>query len=185
MRRRAARVPPEAGGRLTGVLATRIIAGTTLPRPIAMPVRSRVQQRRFEDAAQEAVVSLLVAAAHVTQQLEAVYAQRGITGDQYNVLRILRGAHPHGHPRFEIARRLIRRAPDVTRLLDRLARQGLVERAWDPDNRRHSIARITPRGLALLDSLDPEVRRVQREATAKLSASDLRTLARACDRLIP
>lgn len=108
----------------------------------------------------------------------------GITHTQYNVLRILRGVHPEGHPRCEVIDRLITRAPDVTRLLDRLERQGLVERGWSKENRRLSIAKITKKGLALLDKVDPDIDAVQRETVAKLSAPDQRSLARLCDRIV-
>src|SRR5215204_1880034 len=93
----------------------------------------------------------------MSQRMNDVCREHGVTHDQYNILRILRGVHPTGHPRCEIAKRLISRAPDVTRLLDRLVRQGLVERGWAPDNRRHSIATITPVGLALLEKIDPQI----------------------------
>src|SRR5688500_2300934 len=122
-----------------------------------MTIRERVRQRSFESSAQEAVVSLLVAAGHVQRALAEVCARHGITHDQYNVLRILRGAHPRGHPRYEVAERLIDRAPDVTRLLDRLERQGLVERARSDEDRRLSLSRITGEGLELLDRMAPEI----------------------------
>jgi DNA-binding MarR family transcriptional regulator len=148
-----------------------------------MSIQSRVQPRQFESPAQEAVVSLLVASALVLQRMNDLLRQHGITHDQYNVLRILRGAHPAGHARLEVGRRLMSRAPDVTRLLDRLERQGLVERGWAPENRRHSIARITPTGLELLARIDPELHALQQEITAGLSADELRAFARACGRM--
>jgi DNA-binding MarR family transcriptional regulator len=148
-----------------------------------MSIRARVQHRQFESAAQEAVVSLLVAAARVLQRQNDLLQPHGITHDQYNVLRILRGAHPHGHPRGEIGRRLMSRAPDVTRLLDRLERQGLVVREWAPENRRLSIARVTPAGLDLLERIDPELHALQREITAGIARDDLDALARACARM--
>src|SRR5215207_4476595 len=118
-----------------------------------MTVRARVAQRQFRNAAEEALVGLLVAAGQYGQRLNDLCREYGITHDQYNILRILRGAHPDGHPRFEIAKRLVSRAPDVTRLIDRLERQGLVERGWSAENRRHSIARITTAGLDLLAAI--------------------------------
>ena len=96
-------------------------------------LKRRIQQERFEDSLHEAVLNLLVAAGHVRERMDRVCAEHGITHGQYNVLRILRGAHPDGHPRGEIAARLIERAPDVTRLVDRLERHGYVERARSDD----------------------------------------------------
>jgi len=150
-----------------------------------MPVRERVQQRRFPSLASEALVSLVVAAEHFTQAADALCAQHGITGDQMNVLRILRGAHPKGHPRYEVGRRLMRRSPDVTRLLDRLERQGLVERARGGDDARLSVARITKPGLKLLAAIDPELNEVMQAVTRPLSQAQLRQLARLCDALVP
>jgi DNA-binding MarR family transcriptional regulator len=150
-----------------------------------MSVRERLQQRRFRTATDEAVVSLMVAADHLGQATGAVFERHGVTADQYNVLRILRGAHPGGHPRCEVARRMIHRAPDVTRMLDRLARQGLVARARNQDDRRESIAMITKAGLALLDRLDPELHEVMTAVTAPLSEARLRQLAKLCDALVP
>jgi DNA-binding MarR family transcriptional regulator len=150
-----------------------------------MPIRERLQQRRFQTLADEAVVSLLVTAEQIDQAVAPVWERHGVTADQYNVLRILRGVHPGGHPRNEVARRMIRRAPDVTRMLDRLARQGLVARVRNADDRRESIATITRAGLALLERIDPDVRAVQQVVTAALSERELRQLVRLCDALVP
>src|SRR4051812_20215224 len=150
-----------------------------------MSIRERLQQRRFQTLADEAVVSLLVAAEQLDQAIAPVWERHGVTADQYNVLRILRGVHPGGHPRNEVARRMIHRAPDVTRMLDRLVRQGLVSRVRNADDRRESIATITKAGLALLDRIDPDVRAVQKAVTAALSERELRQLVRLCDALVP
>ena len=148
-----------------------------------MPVRARVQQNQFKHAADEAVVSLLVAAGHIAQRMNDLCRMHGITHDQYNILRILRGVHPEGHPRFEVAKRLINRAPDVTRLIDRLERSGLVERVWAPANRRHSIARITDAGLGLLEKIDPELDALQRDAVDGLTVEELEQFSQICDHL--
>jgi DNA-binding MarR family transcriptional regulator len=150
-----------------------------------MGVRERLQQRRFQSVAQEALLSLIVAAEQIEQRTAEVLERHGLTTDQFNVLRILRGVHPGGHPRGEVARRMIHRAPDVTRMLDRLERQGLIARCRDSDDRRMSVATITREGLALLDRLDPELQVLQAEITAPLGEAELRQLARLCDALIP
>jgi DNA-binding MarR family transcriptional regulator len=151
-----------------------------------MPIRDRIQQHRaFRSVGHEAVISLMVAADHLDQVAEAVCQRYGLTGDQYNVLRILRGVHPEGHPRCEIARRMIHRSPDVTRMLDRLCRQGVVSRARNPEDRRESIATITRAGLALLERVDPDLQRAQAELTSPLSEAELRRLSRLCDALVP
>ncbi len=130
------------------------------------------------------MISVLVAADHLDQQLDPVIAAYGITTDQYNVLRILRGVHPEGHPRHEIARRMIHRAPDVTRMLDRLVRRKLITRVRDSKDARLSVARITPAGLALLKRIDPAVEAAQEKATAMLTAAERKELVRLCNRLV-
>jgi DNA-binding MarR family transcriptional regulator len=149
-----------------------------------MSIRSRIEQRAFSGESDETVISVLVAADHLEQQVGSVIAAHGITTDQYNVLRILRGVHPEGHPRHEIARRMIHRAPDVTRMLDRLLRRKLITRVRDPRDARLSVARITPAGLALLKRIDPEVEDVQERATAMLTAAERKELVRLCERLV-
>lgn len=150
-----------------------------------MALHDRLRQTRFESPAQEAVVALLVAAGNVERELNEVCARYGITHDQYNVLRILKGVHPEGHPRYEIADRLIDRAPDVTRLLDRLERQGLVERTRSTEDRRLSISWITAEGLRLLEAMAPEIRGVHERATRRLSDEQCRRLAELCGEMIP
>src|SRR5688572_22623095 len=96
-----------------------------------------------------ALVAMLVTAGVLERELDAACQEEGITHDQYNVLRILRGAPSEGHPRGEISSRMINRAPDVTRMIDRLSRRGLVARGWHPENRRLSMTTITKEGRAL------------------------------------
>lgn len=150
-----------------------------------MSIREQVRHTKFESDAQEAMVSLLVAAAHVQRALADVCAAHGITHDQYNVLRILRGVHPAGYPRYEIAERLMDRSPDVTRLLDRLERQALVERSRSPEDRRLSLSLISRKGLTLLARIDPEVREVHEHFAAGLSKKDRRQLVRLCELVVP
>lgn len=146
-------------------------------------LRKRLLQERFESPVHEAVLSLLVAAGHVRDTLDRAVAAHGITGGQYNVLRILRGVHPEGHARCEIARRLIDRAPDVTRLIDRLEREGLVERLRSPGDRRLSLTRITRKGLRLLEDMRPAMDEALREIAARLPPTEARELARLCESL--
>jgi DNA-binding MarR family transcriptional regulator len=155
------------------------------PAEEAMPMsaRSPVARRKLENPAQEAMVTLMVTAGHLVQGLEEVCALHGITHDQYNVLRILRGVHPGGHPRYAVAERLINRAPDVTRLLDRLEREKLVERRRSEEDRRLSISRITDRGLKLLEHTDPEILAVHERFAGELSAKDLDRLTNLLSRL--
>jgi DNA-binding MarR family transcriptional regulator len=127
------------------------------------------------------MVGLLIVAGRVQQELNDICAVEGITPDQYNVLRILRGAQPEGHPRYEIAQRMISRAPDVTRLLDRLQRAGLIERVRSGEDRRLSMSRITPDGLATLDRLDPDVHALHGRVAGRLTRAEQHELVRLCN----
>ncbi len=149
-----------------------------------MSIQKRVAQKRFGSPAQKAMVSLLVTAGHVARALDEVCVAHGITHDQYNVLRILRGVHPEGHPRYAIAERLIDRSPDVTRLLDRLGREGLVERSRSDEDRRLSISRITDQGMTLLKEIDPRILEVHERFTACFSRDEMHQLATLCEKAL-
>ncbi len=144
-------------------------------------LKRRIKQERFEGPLQEAMLNLMVAASVVAEQADRICAEHGITRGQYNVLRILRGAHPEGHSRCDVAVRLVERAPDVTRLVDRLERQGLVERVRSEEDRRLSISRITSAGLELLERMDPAMRAHQEYFASRLSVRDQRELSRICE----
>ena len=117
------------------------------------------QSRPFRSREEEAYLSLIRTADLLARDIGDQLKDYGISETQYNVLRILRGAGPAGHPCSEIGARLITRDPDVTRLLDRMEKRGLATRSRDAADRRVVTIRITPEGLALLDELDG-IRRV-------------------------
>jgi DNA-binding MarR family transcriptional regulator len=105
-----------------------------------------------------------------------------LSGPQYNVLRILRGA-PEGLLCGQISERMITRDPDITRLLDRLEKRGLVARLRQDEDRRRILVRIAPRGLALLARLDEPVCQVHRGQLGHLGTAKIRqleSLLRAC-----
>jgi DNA-binding MarR family transcriptional regulator len=146
-------------------------------------IQERLHQTKHQSPREQAFVSLLYIAGRMMQRLEDVCASYALTHSQYNVLRILRGVYPEGHPRCDIVDRLITRAPDVTRLLDRLERQGWVERGSSRENRRLSVAKITPEGLKLLEKIDPDIQRLQQEIMHGLSAAESKHLSAICDRI--
>jgi DNA-binding MarR family transcriptional regulator len=100
----------------------------------------------------------------------------GITGTQYNVLRILRGAGPGGLCRNDVRDRMLTRMPDVTRLLDRMEESGLIDRTRETSDRRMVMTRITANGLRLLDELEDVVVRQEKRAFAVLTKEQMRTL---------
>jgi len=118
-------------------------------------IAAEIKQRRpFRSAGHEAVLSLLRTADVVRRAGARVIERHGITPQQFNVLRILRGAGAEGLPTLEIAERMIEEAPGITRLLDRLERKTLVKRHRCPRDRRRVLCTITPPGLRLLAALD-------------------------------
>lgn len=144
-------------------------------------LRRRLQQRHFDSPLHEAILNVVVAANYIRDRNDQTLARYGLTSPQYNVLRILRGVYPGGHPRCEIAARMLDRAPDVTRIIDRLEEKGFVERDRSSDDRRHSITRITRDGLRLLERLDVPIRKVAGEI--RLSARDCKELSRICEKI--
>ncbi len=146
-------------------------------------MRRLEQSRPFANAVEEATVNLLVAASWLDDRVERTLAPLGITHRQYNVLRILHGARPEGHPRCEIARRMIDRAPDVTRLIDRLEKAGLVGRGSDPEDGRRSVTRLTRSGLSLLAKATRSLEALQALLARRLGARNAHDLSRICESL--
>jgi len=99
-----------------------------------------------------------------------------LSATQYNVLRILRGA-PAGLPCGEIASRMITRDPDITRLLDRLEKRGLIERWREAKDRRLVMARISPDGLKLVARLDEPIQAAHHKQLGHLGRKRLRMLS--------
>ena len=139
------------------------------------------QNRPFQTPAQEAVVSLLRTTDEVSRRLTAVVEPQGLTLQQYNVLRILRGGGPEGVPTLEVAARMIEQTPGITRLLDRLEEKGLVRRERCEHDRRQHLCWITPRALATLDRLDAPMLAAADAAMMPLGRQDRATLIRLLD----
>jgi DNA-binding MarR family transcriptional regulator len=142
------------------------------------------QTRPFRSAAQEAVVALLLTAEAVRNRFAALLAgHEEITFQQYNVLRILRGAGAAGLPTLEIVERMVEKTPGITRLIDRLEAARLVERERPDSDRRQVFCRITGRGEKLLRELDPKVDALDDDALASLSKREVTGLVALLDRI--
>ncbi len=136
------------------------------------------QRRPFRSPAHEAVVGLLRTTDLVRRRLAAVVDPHGITLQQSNVLRILRGAGEEGLPTLEVAARMIEETPGITRLLDRLEAKALIRRQRCPKDRRQHLCWITPGGRALTDGLDAPMGRANEDALKQLAATERVTLVR-------
>jgi DNA-binding MarR family transcriptional regulator len=141
------------------------------------PLQHEIRQNRpFRSRTQEGVVGLLRTVDLVRRTLSAVVEPHGITLQQYNVLRILRGAGDDGLPTLDIAERMVERAPGITRLIDRLESKGLVKRERCAEGRRQVLCWINPAGLQLLQGLEQSMARADRDCLGMLSARDLHRL---------
>ena len=143
----------------------------------------REQKRLLPSRQQEAVVSILIAAAYVRRFGLRVFEEHDITSQQYNVLRILRGAGPDGLPTLDIAERMIERTPGITRLLDRLEAKKLVRRERPAGDRRQVLCYVTKAGLDLVSDLDAPLKNQARHALRMLNDGDLDDLIRVLRRV--
>ena len=130
----------------------------------------------FTSREQEAYLSLLRTADALQTRVESWLKAFGLTGTQYNALRILRGAGPEGLPCREIGERMIKHDPDITRLLNRLEHRGLVERTRARHDRRVIYGKITAAGLKLLREMDNPIERYGREMLGHVGQEKLKEL---------
>jgi len=130
-------------------------------------------------------VALLRLSDHLAQDADLLIKSYGLTGTQYNVLRILRGAGPDGLPCKGIGNRMISRDPDMTRLLDRMEKRQLITRERQSEDRRVIKTRITPAGLEILKKLDGPVDELHKKQFRHLPASKLKALAEAVEEAFP
>lgn len=138
-------------------------------------LRAELHQRRpFRTLEQEAYLNVVRTAALLADAFEQMLRSSGLTSAQYNVLRILHGAEPDGLCRYELRDRMLTRMPDVTRLLDRMEKAGLVTRVRSAEDRRMVTTRITARGRRLLDELDEPVRREHERQLGHMDRARLR-----------
>ncbi len=127
---------------------------------------------------EQAFVALMRAADHAQRRVTEMLKEHELSPTQYNALRILRGAGPDGLPCTEIGERMINRDPDITRLMARLEKRGLVERSRQKQDRRVIKARITERGLTVLNEMDPAVNEFQRRLLGHMGERKLTALIR-------
>lgn len=141
------------------------------------------QKRKFASDAQEAAVGIMRTSDVLKRHMAGVIEAYGVTMQQYNVLRILRGVHPGSLPTLEIGERLIEMMPGITRLLDRLEEKGFVRRERDAQDRRLVNCWITQTGLDLLAAMDEPVLLADEEFVKHLSKKDVRALIELLDRV--
>jgi len=136
----------------------------------------RKGKRHFDSPQQEAFLNLWRTYDRMRALEEQLFDRHDLTPQQYNALRLLKAAQPDSIPTLSIAARLISRAPDITRLLDKLNDRKLIERHRPADNRRTVMISITPAGLELLEKIAEDVRDCHARQLGHLSGSQMRTL---------
>lgn len=145
--------------------------------------RELKQTRPFSSLTQEAFLGILRTADVLRRRLGQHLTPYDLTPQQYNVLRILRGAGADGLPTLEIAERMIEEAPGITRLLDRIEAKGLVVRERSRKDRRQVFCWIAEPGLEVLARLDPSVQELDAQGLGNLSEAELTHLIGLLDRV--
>lgn len=147
-------------------------------------VRQSIRQNKpFRSDTHEALLTLLMTAEKLHWPYEELLCQHDLTAQQFNVLRILRGAGKDGIPTLDIAERMVQRTPGITRLLDRLEKKGLVTRERSPQDRRQVWCFISREGSALLRRLDAPIEALDHRALQPLSDDEIRRLIRLLDKV--
>jgi MarR family transcriptional regulator, 2-MHQ and catechol-resistance regulon repressor len=146
-------------------------------------LKERLRIKETLPANQEALLNIFVVHGYLRQKYEQVIGKYNITLPQYNVLRILKGVYPEGHPRCEIISRMIDPNPDVTRLLDKLEKEKYVERFISNEDRRFTISIITKKGLSVLEEMKDEMVLLEKEVMEKLKDDELEKLSELCEKI--
>jgi DNA-binding MarR family transcriptional regulator len=132
--------------------------------------------KRFDSPQQEVFLNLWRTYDRLRALEDELFSRHGLTAQQYNALRLLRAAHPGKVPTLSLATRLVSRAPDITRLLDKLHERCLIDRERPAENRRVVRIGITDAGVALLDQLAPAVRECHASQLGHLDEQQMATL---------
>jgi DNA-binding MarR family transcriptional regulator len=141
-----------------------------------MDDKTKETSRKFDSLEQEAYLAIWRTFDRLRVFDEALFAQWGLTAQQYNVLRILRAASPEAVPTLSLVTRLVSRAPDITRMLDRLEESGWISRSRSTTDRRAVLVAITENGIALLDRLIAPLKACHAKQLEHLSQSELQQL---------
>lgn len=140
-------------------------------------LQQEIKQRKpFASLEQEVVLNVMRTAGSFRQGTTELLKPYDISAPQYNVLRILRGAGDEGLPCSEVGDRLVSRDPDVTRLLDRLEKRGLIDRGRSATDRRVVTATITKKGIALVNDLDKPVTEMHGSQLGHMKKKELKKL---------
>ena len=147
-----------------------------------MGIEKEIQQVHFSSTHQKAMINLLFTYGWVIEKIRDFLAREDITHQQYNILRILRGAHPKPLSTLQIRERMLDKMSDTSRIVDRLILKDLVKKSTCPTDKRLVDVVITEKGQELLQRLDAQNERMDK-MTGSLSDEDAETLSRLLDKL--
>lgn len=150
---------------------------------MGIALQKRLLTKKFESPIHEMMINIMLANTSLRARMDEAFTGSDLTFSQYNLLRILNGAYPNGYSRGEISRRMIDRAPDMTRMVDRLIKLGLVRRGKSREDGRHSVATITPAGRELIQRVNARVATVHANVGAVMSDAEAKELSRLCEKL--
>ena len=147
-----------------------------------MKFEEEIKQSKFEDEWQKALLNIQYTGNWLGDSLMKIAKKYDINDQHYNILRILRGKHPNCMCPGDIKSVLLNKRGDLTRLLDKLTKMELIERNINPENRRMVNVAITPRGLNLLEKMNPEVQDIE-NLRANISREEANLLSEILDKL--
>jgi len=136
----------------------------------------KTSTRKFDSVQQEAYLAIWRTYDRLRAIEEALFSEWNLSAQQYNVLRILESSSPNKIPTLSLTKRLISRAPDITRMLDRLEQNGWIERERSVEDRRTVLVGITTEGLRLVKELQRPLAQCHQKQVGHLSAKELKTL---------
>lgn len=141
-----------------------------------MSTLSKTKKKRFDSAAQEVYLSLWRTYDRLRAIEDELFSTLDLTAQQYNVLRLLQAAAPALVPTLQISSKMISRAPDITRMLDKLQERELIERTRSDEDRRAVLIGITAKGTELLSDLADKVKKTHVAQVGHLSVEEMRAL---------
>ncbi|MFN8587402.1 MAG: MarR family transcriptional regulator [Candidatus Eisenbacteria bacterium] len=150
---------------------------------MGIALQKRLLTSKFESPVHEMMINVMLANTFVRMRLDEAFEDTDLTFPQYNLLRILNGAFPNGYSRGEISRRMIDRAPDMTRMIDRLVKRGLVVRERSGEDGRQAITTITPKGRTLVNGVNARVKAVHKVVGEPLTDDEARQLSHLLEKL--
>lgn len=146
-----------------------------------MKIEEAIQQKKFDDPYSKAIINLLYTNSYIVSHQNKFFKLYGISAEQYNVLRILRGQHPEPISVSSIQERMLNKMSNASRLVEKLTQKGLANRAECPSDRRQVDVTISPEGLRVLGVLEEGVMALNREIL-HLNPEELEVLSNLLDK---